>query len=273
MLLNCFKLLRRSIFIKKELLLSFIGLLFLNTAYAAGVNIVKDPWSLATLQQQFETLKEQYQKMKEQLDQLKKQAEYLLEQLKTLKSQLEVMLLQVQKLTHSKYEWRTIQESIKNLGDIIKQTKGIAYSAKDINQTFKNIFPGYREQEDYSEEYEEIINTTQNTLNGVLQSINQNTADFATSTSRMNDLKAASESAVGETSAIQATNQIVLELLVQIQLLRQIIAAQTNAQAIYYATEIQKEASANVELDKTITNGNKNVTGVVDNHPLEQHRF
>jgi len=234
-----------------------IMLFYCSNSIAVAFNLVKDPWA-------FSALRMQYKNMVGQLNVLKKQAGDVGKQLKNMDRQ-------VAKLTNSKYDWRGLQNDINNLGDIIAQAQGIAYSARGLDQVFSENFPGYQSQQGYLKQYESISNAAQNTLNGVLQSASQSAEYFKDTEKRLNDLKKASESAVGVTSAIQAASQIAIEQIEQLQLLRQMIIAQINAQTVYYATRIQKEASAKAELDAVVAKGKEQkVTGVLNNHPIEE---
>jgi P-type conjugative transfer protein TrbJ len=246
--------------VNKIIQIFFMLTCYSTATFAMTFEIVKDPWAASQL-------KIQYKNMVDQLKTLKKQAQ-------TIDKQLKDMDRQVAKLTNSKYDWHGIQNNFKNLGNIITQTRGIAYNAKNLDQTFSATFPGYHSKEKYLNQYEKIINTTQNTLNGVLQSVNLAAKDFEAAEKRLNDLKKASESAVGETSAIQAASQIAIEQVEQLQLLRQAISAQINAQTVYYAALIQKEASPKAELDAVVAKGREQkITGILNNHPVEKSKF
>lgn len=180
-----------------------------------------------------------------QLTQLKTQTEYIQQQLKVLDT--------------NQYQWSNAQGLINQLGTIVNQTNGIAYSGKDINQRFQQAYPGYQAPTDFNQQYQNNVNTTQNTLNGVLQSVGANAADFENENKRLAFLQLQSQSAQGQTQAIQASSQIASETVTQIQLLRQITIAQTNAQTAYYATRLQNEASARAEQDEILQGGSRKI--------------
>lgn len=237
-----------------------VFLLLLSTKCFAGFDIVKDPWSLAELEMQ-------YEKIVEQLTTLKKQAEDVAKQLIDMDKQ-------IKKLVNSKYDWSSVQKDLTNLSDIISQMQGIAYSAENLDKVFTETFPGYQSKQNYLKQYEEIINKSQSTLNGVLHLVNEVSEDFTKAEKRLNDLKEASESAVGETSAIQAASQIAIEQVEQTELLRQTIMAQANAEVVYYAAELQKEASAKADLDAVVNKGGEQkITGILNSHPIEESKF
>ncbi|MBV9576348.1 MAG: hypothetical protein JO149_06965 [Gammaproteobacteria bacterium] len=179
--------------------------------------------------------------MGNQLIQLKQQTEYIEQQLKALNG--------------NQYQWSNAQVLINNLGSIISQTNGIAYSATNVNQKFQQAYPGYEAPENFNQQYKNNINMTQNTLNGVLQSMGSSAQDFQNENTRLSFLQQQSQSAQGEMQAIQASSQIASEMVSQIQLLRQTVMAQSNAQTAYYATQTQTDASAKAELERVINAG------------------
>jgi type IV secretion system protein TrbJ len=176
-----------------------------------------------------------------QLMQLKQQTLYIQQQLKILDG--------------DQYQWSNAQSLINQLASIVNQTNGIAYSAANANQNFKKAYPGYQAPENYTQQYKNNINMTQNTLNAILQSMRLNAHDFQNENSRLAFLQQQSQNARGQTQAIQASSQIASEMVSQIQLLRQTTIAQSNAQTAYYATQIQNEASSKAELEKIINAG------------------
>jgi P-type conjugative transfer protein TrbJ len=177
--------------------------------------------------------------------QLRQQTQYIQQQLKMLKG--------------DQYQWSNAQPLINHLGSIVNQTNGIAYSAANLHQKFQQAYPGYQAPQDFNQQYKHNINMTQNTLNGVLQSMGASAHDFQSENARLAFLQRQSQRAQGQTQAIQASSQIASEMVSQIQLLRQTVIAQSNAQTAYYATQIQNEASSQAELEKIINSGSTNV--------------
>lgn len=180
-------------------------------------------------------------------------------QLMQLKQQTQYIQQQIQMLKGDQYQWSNAQGLINNLGSIVNQTNGIAYSASNVNQKFQQAYPGYQAPQDFNQQYKNNVNMTQNTLNGVLQSMGSSAQDFQSENTRLAFLQRQSQSAQGQTQAIQASAQIASEMVSQIQLLRQTVIAQSNAQTAYYATQIQNDASSKAELEKVINSGSTNV--------------
>ncbi len=83
--------------------------------------------------------------------------------------------------------------------------------------------------------------------------------DFTDEHQRIQYLQGLAENPKGQTQAIQASAQISSEMLSQVQLLRQTIMAQTNAQTTYYAQQVQNQATAQEEQHEIIQAGSTDV--------------
>lgn len=183
----------------------------------------------------------------------------LIHQLSQLKQQTLYIQQELQGLKSGQFHWGNAQRLIDDLALVVKQKNSIAYSASDINEKFQKNYPGYKAPQNFSESYQNNVNTTQDTLNGVLQSMSSSAKDFQNENARLAFLQKQSESAKGQTQAIQASSQIASEMVSQIELLRQVMIAQSNAQNTYYATQIQNEANAKADLSKIIQAGSTDI--------------
>lgn len=188
----------------------------------------------------------------------------MLDQIKALKEQLDVMNQQRRMMEHAgltlsgnQYQWSNAQSLINKLGSLVNQSNSLAYTSKNMDEQFKQKFPGYRAPNDYGQSYEDITNTTINTLNGVLKSVGMSAEDFQDENRRLSFLQSQEQSADNQLKAIQAASQIASEQVTQTQLLRQTMMAQTNAQTTYYAAQIQNESNAHAELQAVIREGSK----------------
>ena len=192
----------------------------------------------------------------------------LIEEINVMSQQLDSLQKQIATLKDGNYQWSNAQTLINQLGNTVGQVGGLSYTAKDINNQFQKMYPGYQAPDDYNKQYQQITDNTQNTLNGILQSVGQNANDFASESSRLAFLQNQVQSAQGQTQAIQAASQIASESVTQLQLLRQTVVAQTNAQSVYYAQQVQKEASAEAEEDQIIKNGNTQLVPL-NSYPID----
>lgn len=190
------------------------------------------------------------------IPQLVTEAGLLTDQLKSLTEKLD------------KFSWNDAQSKINELGNLVNQANSIAYSAGNLDSSFRKTYPGYAPPENYGEQYENIVNTTLNTLNGILQSIGSSAEDFTNESSRLQTLQNQAQNADGQIKITQAAAQIASAEVEQLQLMRQTMIAQTNAQTAYYSEQIQKEASSRAEQSTMIQAGNSEITGKMDENPL-----
>jgi P-type conjugative transfer protein TrbJ len=142
------------------------------------------------------------------------------------------------------------------LGQIIEREQAIAYTMSNVDGLFKLRYPGYRPVTDWSKEYDTWTRTTLDTLRGTLNSVRLHAEDFATQQSRIQTLQGMSDSAEGRMQALQLGNMMAGEQLQQLVKLRQLIMAQTNAQNVYMANQINREAQRAATQSEWIRNGN-----------------
>jgi type IV secretion system protein TrbJ len=180
-------------------------------------------------------------------------------QLAELRVQTQSIQQALQTLSGDQYQWSQAQGLLNQLGDIMQKTHGITTNAARMDDAFKQAYPGYQAPANFSEQYRNNVNTAQNTFNGVLQGIGLTAQHFQDENTRLAFLQRQSQSAQGQTQAIQASSQISSELVSQLQLLRQTVMAQSNAQTAYYATQVQQEASSRAELEAILRAGSTDV--------------
>lgn len=186
-----------------------------------------------------------YLQLISQINLLQEQANYLKQSLNA-----------IQTLEGNQYQWGDVSRQINELGSVISETNGISYNAKNLNDQFQKYYPGYQAPSNFNQQYQQNINTAMNTIGGSLRSLNLSAEDFANEPKRMAFLQSQVQNARGQTQAIQASAQISTEVISQLQLLRQNIMAQSNAQNVYYAQQLQTQASNEAGFNQMIKNGN-----------------
>ena len=182
----------------------------------------------------------------------------LVSQIKLLQEQaneLNQSLKAIQTLGKGQYQWSDVSNQINQLGAVIESTRGLSYSASHLTDQFQKAYPGYESPHDYNQQYEQNLNTTLNTLNGSLQSLHMSAEDFTNEPKRIEFLKSQVQNAQGQTQAIQASAQISTEVISQLQLLRQTLMTESNAQGVYLAQQTQSDASDEAGFHQMLTNG------------------
>jgi len=105
---------------------------------------------------------------------------------------------------------------------------------------------------DWNAQYDAWSAALLDTLNGVLESSGANVADAGEVQRSLDQLRAENEGAIGQLAAIQTANRVASLEVAELAKLRQLIAAQTNAITVYYATLHQKEVAADAALDRFV---------------------
>ena len=145
---------------------------------------------------------------------------------------------------------------LRRLGQIIEQEQAIAYQMAGIDAEFRRRFPGYRPVTDWGREYELWVRTAMDTLRGTLNAARLHAENFATEQGRIEALQRMSDSAAGRMQALQVGNMMAAEQLQQLVQLRQLILAQMNAQNVYMAHQVNREAQEAATVSEWVRNGN-----------------
>lgn len=222
--------------------LFLLGVLITVPLASFGQEVVYDP---SVYQQTYQN----YLQLVAQLNVLQQQATYLQQSLNAIKT-----------LNSDQYTWSNVSDLTNQLGNVVSQTKGLSYSSKNIDTQFQKAFPGYQPPKDANQQDQQNLDTTLNTLSGALKTLNLSSEDFANEPKRMEFLQSQVQNAKGQTQVLQASAQISTEMVSQLQLLRQTMMTQANAQNVYYAQKTQAEASDEAGFNQMLKNSNARIS-------------
>jgi P-type conjugative transfer protein TrbJ len=182
--------------------------------------------------------------------------ESVLKQVEMIRNQMTQIENMVQNTTRSAGIWDTdALPRLLRLGQIIEQEQAIAYQMAGIDGEFRRRFPGYRPVTDWAKEYELWTRTTMDTLRGTLNAARLHAENFATEQGRIQALQAMSDSAEGRMQALQVGNMMAAEQLQQLVQLRQLVLAQMNAQNVYMAHQVNRDAQEAATVNEWVRNG------------------
>lgn len=186
-----------------------------------------------------------------------KTATMVIQQIKQIQNQLRAIQYQATNLkTLSGQNWDNARQSLNQLGIAMQQGKSLAYSASNVDQQFKQRFPGYTGSEggtlDYSGKYKERVQTNQDTMNGVMVQINRTYKQQSQENALDDALAQKAKTSQGRMQALQVGNEIAAEQIAQMQKLKATMMAQANAQAEYYAYQAQKDAVKQQSVDAVV---------------------
>ncbi len=186
-----------------------------------------------------------------------KSAIMVIQQVQQIKNQLQSIQYQVSNLKHfSKQDWDNAHQALSQLGNAMQQGNALAYSASNIDQQFKQRFPGYSSGQggttNYSGQYKKWVQTNQDTMNGVMDQINASYEQQSREEAVDQLLAQKAKSTQGRMQALQVGNEIAAEQIAQMQKLKATMMAQANAQAEYYAYQAQKDAARQQSVDAVV---------------------
>lgn len=189
----------------------------------------------------------QYLNFLKLLDLTIKQAQMVENQIRSINYQIE-QLKSIQKLETS--EWGKAMIALRQLDNIVRQGRALSYTLQNVEQVFKQTFPGYKPSDDYIHAYQDWSEITLDSIQGTLAAAGFQSHQFETENATLETIRMFSENAVGQTQAIQASSMIANETVGQLQKLRQLHMAQIQAQSAYMSYEVQRDATGKASLNR-----------------------
>jgi type IV secretion system protein TrbJ len=135
-----------------------------------------------------------------------------------------------------------------NLGDIIGQQEGLSYTVQGLTSQFQQYYPGYSVSS-FADIQSPMATgqTTLNTLNGTLASVQAQAQNFRLEEASLGTLELRNQTAIGNLQAVQVSNELAMAQVQQIQMLRQLVMAQTNAQNVTAASQVSDQQQQRLE--------------------------
>ena len=143
--------------------------------------------------------------------------------------------------------WKSNQNLLTNLGDLINQQEGLSYTFQGLTQQFQQLYPGYNATSTAGVQSPQVtVETTLDTLNGALASAQAQAQNFQAEQATLQNLELKNQTAIGNLQAVQVSNEIALAQVQQIQLLRQLVMAEMNSQNVTAANQVNEQVQNNL---------------------------
>jgi P-type conjugative transfer protein TrbJ len=184
----------------------------------------------------------------------------LMEQGKTIQQRVEMISMQRRQLQHQidalrklpDPNWRQIGTLMYQLDAVMREGDALAYSLANIDAEFRRTFPGYRVPNDYPAESRDQVTRTLATLRAALNVASMQARDVGYGQETLARIKARMGTADGHQQAIELQSTLIGFTADELSSLRQAVATQTNAQAVYQAYLLQQQAQAHAIFDDMI---------------------
>lgn len=148
--------------------------------------------------------------------------------------------------------WTSVQQDLNSVMNIVQQGQAISFAQQNIASSFQSKYPGYTQSNDFVKSYQSWSAAALDGLNEALQAAGLQSQQFSTEEDVLSQLRAMSQSSVGHMQAIQAGNQIAVEQVAQMQKLRELVMAQTQAESNYLAAERTEKDAQQAETVKLL---------------------
>lgn len=177
-------------------------------------------------------------------------------QAQMLKNRIRSLNLEIQnseKLTQ--FQWHEMTQLLQEIGDITERGQSISYSMRELESAFQKRYPNYQNPAaNYRDAYQTWNTTTLTTLQNSLSSIGLTMYQLKSEDKTLQAIQAQSQKAVGQTQVLQVTNELASEQVRQLQSLKQVMAAQSNAQTAYMAHQVSRQSNQDAELQRILDN-------------------
>ena len=152
----------------------------------------------------------------------------------------------------SSAEWGELGHRLKTLATLVDQGEALTYETANLDPVFRTRFPGGVAPDDWRQAVETLSESLLDTLSGVLRSSGANVADAESVQRSLDQLQIDNTTAIGQLAAVQTSNRLQSLEVSELAKLRQLLAAQTNAITVYYATVHQQGVAADAALDRFV---------------------
>ncbi len=175
-----------------------------------------------------------------------RQAEQLVNQTRQIEHQID--MLKQQKLSLKSLtalDWRQLDTLLADLDQLSQRGQALSLASADLEAQFQTHFqaPSVLTPDDtYAIHLRDARTTTLDTLRGSLAVLHHITTRYQEEQAHLNTLKAMSLGAEGHLQALQINASLSAETINQLQVLKRLIATQTETQAVYQAHQITERA-------------------------------
>lgn len=227
--------------------IALVGLVLYPLRAARGFDIVLDPQNLA---QNIISAAQQTLSVAKEAEMVVNQGTQIAQQVQQLEHEIEMLRdMALNSIPAATVAWGETGVALDTLGKAIDLGMSISYAASDVANVFEGRFPGYVAPTDWPAAYKSWSSSVLDTLRGTLVSAGRNVADARDVQTALDALRSSNDGAQGRLEALQIGNQIASLQVEEIAKLRQLFAAQINAQNAYLGAQEAKEAGAAAAFD------------------------
>ena len=168
-----------------------------------------------------------------------------LQQINMQRQQFQAQVTAMRKLASP--PWRDLSAAMAQVDALTRQGQAISYSLRNVDAVFQTTFPGVASVVGNGPANAPAAERLQAartlaTLRGVLNAASRAAAEFPIGLARVRNMKQQMAGVQGHEQALELNGTIGIYSAEQLTLLSQQLAALTNAQAVYFADEVNERA-------------------------------
>ncbi len=175
------------------------------------------------------------------------------QQINMVRNQLEGLAMAAKNLTASPQQiWAQGQSDLTKLINLVSQGQSLIYTAQNVDQSFKQKFPGYGNTpsgQTYGTAYKNWSESSRQGISNALQTAGLQAQLFSTELGAIQQIQSISAGSPGALQAIQAGSMIAAQQVDQLQKLRQLQMAQMEAQNTYMAAQQSRQDDVDSSVD------------------------
>jgi P-type conjugative transfer protein TrbJ len=175
------------------------------------------------------------------------------QQLTVARNQLQLQIANMKKLGNP--GWRTIASTLGQIDALTQQGIAIWYSLQAVDVEFQKTFPGWKLSSTMPADMRLQQERTLATLRSAVSTANITAQQLAVANARLTGMKGRIGSITSAQQAAELTGAIGIHTAEELTLLRQQLAAQGNAEAVYLANQVNRETQAAAAADAFRTAG------------------
>ena len=238
--------------IRQTALIALGACIWLSPSAGRGQAIVFDPTNLV---QNITTAVQQILSVAQEVQMVANQGTQIVQQVRQLENELQMLQNMLVNTTPAgTVAWADVQTALGSLGQAMQIGLSIPYTLGNVASVFESRFPGYVPPADWTAAYDSWATSVLDTLRGTLAAAGENVADAPTVQAALDRLRLANDGAQGRLEALQVGNQIASLQVEEIGKLRQLFAAQINAQNAYLGAQEAKAAGSAAAFDAWVAN-------------------
>jgi P-type conjugative transfer protein TrbJ len=154
----------------------------------------------------------------------------------------------------SAHAFGAVMNDINALAGIVQGGRALAYSLGNLDQLFRQTYPGYGYNVGtYYIQYRDWSQTSLDTTLGTLRAAGLQGQQLQSEQAVLNSLKASLQTSAGRLEALQALSDISEQQVEQLMKLRELMMADMSSKQVYQAAVIQQQAASEAAAQRFFT--------------------